>query len=142
MTAREYLSKLEKIEIKIKQKTEERQELMQRATSITTSFGFDKVQTSPKHDKMEYSVVKAADLDKEIEEITFDFLVQKDRMINQIQELSEVKHIDLLFQKYVQHKKLETIAEEMNYSYQYVRKLHGKALKEFEKVHAEMLNVA
>ena len=47
-----------------------------------------------------------------------------------------------MYEKYVQNKKLETIAEEMSYSYQYVRELHVKALKEFAKVYSEILKIA
>lgn len=139
MTAKEYLSRLEKIEVEIKQKTEERQELMQRATSITTTFGFDKVQASPKHDRMAEFVTKAADMESEIALMVISLWNERNKIVNQIHNLNNPRYITVLYEKYVQQKKLETIAEQLSYSYQYVRGLHGKALKEFEKVHADLL---
>lgn len=139
MTAREYLSRIEGIEIKIKQKTEERQELLERTTSVTTTFGFDKVQTSPQHDKMADFVEKAADMEGEIALMVAALWDERNKIVNQIHELNTPLHITVLYEKYVQHKDLNQIAEESNYSYQYMRELHCKALKEFANVHADLL---
>ena len=133
MTAREYLSRLEKIELEIKQKEEERRELLERATSITASFGSVKVQTSPKYDRMAEFVGKAADMEGEIALMVISLWEERNRIVNQIHALNTPRHITILYERYVQHKKLDKIAEEMGYSDQYIRELHGKALKEFEK---------
>lgn len=139
MTAKEYLSKLEKIEVEIEQKTEERQELMQRATSITTTFGIDKVQTSPKHDRMAELVAKAADMEREIALMLASLWDERNKIVNRIHALNTTNYITLLYKRYVQNKSLGQIAEEMSYSDQYVREMHCKAIKEFERVHADVL---
>lgn len=139
MTAKEYLLRIEEIEVKIKQKTEERQELLERATPITTSFGYDKVQTSPQHDKMAELVTKATDMEGEIALMVISLLDERNKIVNQIHELNTPLYITVLYKKYVKHKKLEEIASEIDYSYQYVKELHGYALKEFAKVHIDVL---
>ena len=139
MTAKEYLSGLEKIEVRIRQKMEERQELLERATSITTTFGMDKVRSSPKHDKMAYFVAKVADLEEEIALIASNLLDERNMIVNQIHELDTPSHITLLYERYVHQKKFNQIANELNYSYEYVKHLHIRALKEFAKVHAALL---
>lgn len=139
MTAREYLSGLEKIEVRIRQKMEERQELLDRAASITTTFGMDKVRSSPRHDKMACFVAKAADLEEEIAQIVSVLLDERNTIIDQIHELDTPSHIALLYEKYVHQKKLDQIAKELNYSSDYVKHLHIRALKEFAEVHAAFL---
>lgn len=139
MTAREYLSGLEKIEVRIRQKMEERQELLDRATSITTTFGMDKVRSSPRHDKMACFIEKAADLEEEIAQIVSDLLDERNMIVNQIHELDTPSHIALLYEKYVHQKNLGQIARELNYSYEYIKQLHIRALKEFTEVHAAFL---
>ena len=60
------------------------------------------------------------------------FVDEKHKIINQIQGLKNSDYISLLFKRYVEFKKFETIAVEMNFTYQYVLNMHGYALKEFE----------
>lgn len=139
MTAREYLSKLKKIELEIRQKTEERQELLERATSITASFGFDKVQTSLRCDIMANFVAKATDMEREIEESVVDLFMQKHTIINQIHELQNARNISVLFKRYVQYKCVEQVADELELSVQYIFEIQAKALREFEMVHADFL---
>lgn len=139
MTAREYLSRMEKIKVEIEQKEEERRELLECATSITAFFGSDKVQSSPKHDRMAELVTKAADMEREISLMVASLWDERNKIVNRIHTLNTTNYITLLYKRYVQNKSLGQIAEEMSYSDQYIRELHGKALKEFEKVHAELL---
>ena len=47
-------------------------------------------------------------------------------------------HIKLLYLKYVKAQKLEQIADEMNYTYQYVREMHRAALKEFSQTYTNL----
>ena len=60
--------------------------------------------------------------------------------INQIQALQNPKHIDILYKHYVEFKRLEIVAVEMNFTYQYIVELHGTALKEFQLTHENLLN--
>ena len=55
----------------------------------------------------------------------------KHKIINEIQGLGNILHIDILFKKYVQYKSLELIAVETGYSYDYVKHAHGYVLENF-----------
>lgn len=56
---------------------------------------------------------------------------ERHKIINEIQSLSKERHVDILYRHYVQFKTLVEIADEKNYTYDYVKKLHGYALAEF-----------
>jgi hypothetical protein len=45
--------------------------------------------------------------------------------------MSDYRYIDVLYKRYIECKRFELIAVEMNYDYDYVRKLHVKALEVF-----------
>lgn len=132
MTAKEYLRQIEMLDVKIKQKQAQVEDLRDRAQSVggqqTDSV---RVQSSKQGDTIGRKVVRYAALEEEIEVYTRELLRLKNKIINQIQELQDVRYVELLFKRYVERKKLELIAVEMNYDYDYVRALHGYALIDF-----------
>ena len=136
--AKDYLKQIEILDKCIDQKQIECDELKLRAESTGGIQYGDRVQTSPNGDTLEKKVVKYVQIEQEINEMIDKFVDMKHEIINQIQGLSDVKHIDVLFKKYVQYKSLEQIAVEMNYSYPYIRELHGYALADFERTYKNL----
>lgn len=139
MKAKEYLEQVTLLNEKINQKQLQYDELMQTATS-TGAIRYDKeqVQTSISGDKMGNIVSKYIDLQNEINNDIDYFINLQNKVINEIQALSNVKFIKILFMRYIQNKSLEKIAVELNYSYQYVRRLHGYALQSFTEKYPEL----
>ena len=95
----------------------------------------ERVQTSPANIQ-ENMIVKYLDLEREIDKMIDAYVDQKDKIINQIHELSDVRYIRILFDRYVPDEKghtksFEQISVDMNYSYTYVCDLHGQALIAF-----------
>lgn len=142
MTAKEYLRQLKVLDVKINQKLVEILALRASLTSISAvktteemvqggsasnDAGF--VRTLAKIDEMEREV------DSEIDR----FVDAKHKIINQIHELTNPLHIEILYKKYVEFKSLELVSVEMNYTYQYIVEVHGYALKEFQKKFAILL---
>ena len=138
MKAKDYLKQIEILDKCIDQKQIELDELHLLAESTGGIQYGEKVQTSSRGDALERKVVKCVQLEQEIDEMIDRFVDLKHKIIDEIQELSEVKHIDVLFKRYVQYKSLEQIAVEMNYSYPYVRELHGYALADFERTYKNL----
>lgn len=135
MNAKEYLQNLKRLDTVIDQKIKELDNLKTMSTSIGSfDYSKDRVQTSPKGDAPFVNTVeKICILQDEINREIDQFVNKRHRIINQIQELSNSKYIDVLFRRYVEYKSFETIAVEMALSYQYVIEIHGYALQEFEK---------
>ena len=138
MKAKEYLKQIEKLDKCIDQKQIECDALRLMAEGTGGMQYGDKVQTSPKGDTLEKKVVKYVQIEQEINDMIDNFIDLKHKIITEIQGLSDVKHIDVLFKKYVEYKSLEQIAVDMHYSYQYIRELHGHALQEFEKTYTNL----
>ena len=134
MKAKEYLQQLKRLDELINQKIKEVTDLRERATSVSgIDYSKDKVQTSPSGDApFVKPICRIIDLEAEINDEIDRFVDEKHKIINQIQGLKNSDYISLLFKRYVEFKKFETIAVEMNFTYQYVLNMHGYALKEFE----------
>lgn len=137
MTAKEYLSQLKKDRVRIDKLLEKKEVLFSRATKTTHSMMVEKVQTSGKSDMVADNVIKSIEIGEEIEELVYDYIQRKHDIIDQIQSLSEVNYIDVLFKVYVQGMDLKTAAKQMGKSYAYVKELHKRALIEFGKNYVE-----
>ena len=139
MTAKEYLLELKLVKIKIKQLQEKRQMYLDRAVSITSVINPVKVQSGLRVDKVSDNVIKAVDIDRQLETDIFTYLSRKNDVINKIQNLNCVVYMQILFKKYVEFKTLEVIAKEMDMSFSYVKHVHGKALAAFTEMYSNVL---
>lgn len=132
MTAKEYLMQVKLLDIKIQQKRAQVDDLKDRATSVSgQQTDAVRVQSSKDGDTIGRKVAKYADLEAEIEADTYELIQLKHSIINQIQQLTDSRYVELLYKRYVEYKRLELIAVEMNYDYDWVRTLHGYALQAF-----------
>lgn len=136
MKAKEYLQQLQRLNTVIEQKIKELGELRSMSISVGgIDYSKERVQTSPSGDAPYVKIInRMIDLDEEINREIDKFVDEKHKIINQIQSLQNPIHIQLLYKRYVEFKRLEVISVEMNYTYQYTRELHGYALKEFDKI--------
>lgn len=134
MKAKEYLQQVQKLDVMINQKIAEKSELRKFDGVLGIDYSGNKVQSSPKGDApFTKSVERIIDLEKEIDDMIDQYVNFKDQIINEIQSLSNVTYIEILYKRYIKYKRLEVIAVELGYSYQYVRVMHGYALQEFGK---------
>ena len=133
MTAKEYLSELEEIIVKIQQLQEERQMYMEMATSISVSVNPVKVQNNSITDRVSLNTIKAADVDSKIDVEMSHLFNRTAQIIKQIRELRNALYIQILYKVYVQGKTLKESSVEMGRSYNYILASHKKALQAFEK---------
>lgn len=134
MKAKEYLQQLQRLDTVINQKIKEVQDLrVQMQSGGGIDYSKERVQLSPSGDApFVKPICKIIDLEAEINAEIDKFVDEKHKIINQIQGLKNSDYISLLFKRYVEFKSLERICVEMNFSYDYIKHLHGYALKEFE----------
>lgn len=142
MKPKEYLQKLRKLNVTIDQKVKELDDLKKTLTTIGSfDYSKDRVQSSASGDPpFVKTLMKIYDLESEIDAEIDKLVDDKHQIINQIHELPNPKHIDILYKHYVEFKRLEIVAVEMNFTYQYIVELHGDALKEFQRIHNDLLN--
>ena len=131
---KEYLRQLRVFSIKIQQKKDELEGLKAAAENVSAGIDSERVQTSPK-DRMPDDVSRIVDLESEIHKDIQELLILKNKIINEIQGLSNPVYIEILYKRYVEYKQFEEIAIEINYSYRQVLRIHGFALQEFKRCH-------
>lgn len=141
MTAKEYLQKLQRLDTMINQKIKELGDLRIMSRSVGgIDYSKERVQTSPSGDAPFVKMIgRMYDLEQEISSEIDKFIDEKHLIINQIQALQNSKYIEILYKHYVEFKRLEVVAVEMNFTYQYIVELHGYALKEFQTTHETLL---
>ncbi len=134
MKAKEYLQQLKRLDILIKQKNKEVDNLRLKSKSTSSiDYSKEKVQTSPSGEASFVKLIgRIVDLETEISQEINIFVEEKHKIINQIQKLNNADYIRLLYKRYVEYKSLERICVEMGFSYDYIKHLHGCALKDFE----------
>lgn len=134
MKAKEYLQQLQRLDTVINQKINELGDLRLQAQSTGgLDYSKERVQSSPSGDApFVKPICRIIDLEAEINAEIDRFVDEKHKIINQIQGLKNSDYISLLFKRYVEFKSLEKICVEMNFSYDYIKHLHGYALQDFE----------
>ncbi len=137
MWAKEYLQQLQRLDTVINQKIAELEDLRLKAESVgSIDYAKDKVQTSSAGDAPFVNMVgRIADLEAQIRDEIDMYINDKHKIINQIQDLVNSAYVQVLYKRYVEFKNFALIADEMNFTYQYVLGLHQKALQEFQTMH-------
>ena len=131
MTAKQYLSQLRILDIKINQKQDELYRL-RCAAERTTPTQEAGAGCGGASDRVGNISAITADLDAEINADIDRLADMRHTIINQIHGLDDDRYIRLLYKRYVEYKSLKQVGVEMHYEYAYARSIHGNALKAFE----------
>ena len=133
MTAKEYLQRLQKLDVVINQRIMEKDDLRARLLRIgSANYAGERVKTSRSSEAAyEKRIVRIIDLENEIDGLIDQYVDLKHKIIGEIHNINKADHIKLLYKRYVENKMLEVIADEMSYSYQYIKELQRHALQEF-----------
>lgn len=135
MNAKEYLSQLSRLDAIINQRIKEKSSIRRYLADLSAAaISQEKVQggSLPEETGFTEKVIKMIDLETEIDRMIDEYVDLKHKIIGKIHGLGNASHIKLLYARYVDGKRFEEIAVEMNYAYAYIKQLHKKALQEFE----------
>ena len=133
MKAINYLKQIKIMDAKINADIEELTSLETLATRTTSVLGGDRVQSSGSQQKMADSVAKIVDLREQINGEIDKFIDYKQEAREVISEC-DAECITLISKRYFQFKTWESIAVDMNFTYQWVSGgLHQKALAQVQK---------
>ena len=134
MIPKEYLSQIQKLDAKIKQRQQQLDELTATMYGLSGGSLGEKVSKSAKNEAAFVNLVEKKDaLEFFITALTIEFMDKKNRIIGEIQSMENTQYMNLLYKRYVEGKRLELIACEMNYNYGHIKKMHGLALLAFDK---------
>jgi DNA-directed RNA polymerase specialized sigma subunit len=135
MNAKEYLSQAVWLDRMIDSKLEQLEMLKSLAMKVTSSFTKEKISGGNiEKSKMESTMVKVIDLEHEIN-ADIDRLVNLKKDIQDtINKMDGINQQLLLELRYLSGKGWDEIAASMGYDPRTVYRIHGKALKEFERM--------
>ena len=135
MNAKEYLSQAVWLDRMIDSKLEQLEMLKSLAMKVTSSFTKEKISGGNiEKSKMESTMVKVIDLEHEIN-ADIDRLVDLKKDIQDtINKMNDINQQLLLELRYLSGKGWDEIAASMGYDPRTVYRIHGKALKEFERM--------
>lgn len=138
MTTKSYLKQIIGIECKIKNKKAEIERYKDMAGNISCPVKDIDVQTSSSKGRIETATVEIVALEQEIG----DMIAKRKYIINQIDNMEDVRLYNVLTQRYVQGKRtIKEISLPDAESESYKKKLLSAAHKEFEKKYGhEYLN--
>lgn len=137
MTTKEYLGQISRLNRMINNKLTEIAQLKDMAVSISAPQSGERVQTTPNFDKIGTKYAKIDEMERKIDGMVDELVDKKEKIIQQIDSMGDENTYNILFARYIEKKTFEVIATEMKYSWRQVVRLHGTALKQFEKKYGE-----
>lgn len=121
---------------KAKQMEDEYDKFMTRATKVTASFDATSSHSNKISDKVGDNATKLVEIREKWRTLWVDAERERLTIVDRINKLEE-PYSTILMLRYVQEKKFEQIAFEMNYSYDWITHLHGEALDKFKNLFGE-----
>ena len=133
MTAKEYLLQIKKQKQNIRKQEEYIQRLRDSLTIAGISYDKERIQSCPDPDKFAKIFGQIDEEEQRLEDMKTRLINTRVKIINQIHQLEDGKHQDVLYLVYVDDKTLKKASQEMCFSYEYVKELHGVALQAFDQ---------
>ena len=134
MRAKEFLCQVEEKQERIVEQEEYIERLRSTLDVAGIRYDIDKIQTTPDPDKLANTFSKIIELEEELKEMKNNFVLFKVNVIDMIHQMKDSRHRQLLNIVYIDYKSLKQCAVEMNFSYDHIREMHGKALFAFEEM--------
>lgn len=138
MNAKEYLSQAIWLDQMIDSKLEQLETLKSLSMKVTSSFTQEKISGGNiETSRMENTIVKVIDLENEINKDIDRFVDLKKDIQDNINKMEDINYQLVLEMRYLSGKNWEEIAEQLNYNNRTVFKVHGRALKQIERIRAD-----
>ena len=135
--AKDYFAQIQKTDRLIQRLTDTVNTLRSGLTSQSYELKPDKVQTSGAKDTLGETIVKIMSLEDDINARIDELVDMKQEAFTMINRIPDLDQQNILIGRYIQLKKWEDIALELNFSIQWVYELHGKGLLAFSQMNSE-----
>ena len=134
MTAKSYLQQIKRCDIKIDSGVEELSRLNALATRVTSAMSGDVVSRTRNNDTLGDTVAKIIKLQEDIDREVDRYVDLKREVTELLDRMENPVYYQILHSRYILYKTWEQIACDMDFTYQWVCELHGRALQEFGKL--------
>lgn len=137
MTAKEYLSRLYRFESQYHHRLDILDRLRAELAPIKgLRYDTVRVQTSPDGSpSTEKAIDQIVDIEAELINELGSLLVERQKIIAQIEGIEDDRYSRLLYLRYVEGMSLTSIAKDMGYSRDWIFKAHGRALSMFAQAY-------
>jgi hypothetical protein len=142
MEVREYLWQLKNIDKRIEDKMEEAQRWRDIAENVTSKLNKDKVQTSPKPDKMADAITNAIQYERESQELARKLAEFKNKVSLMIDDIDDIRYYELLKKFFIFDMKYADIQSALDRSYRHVRRELDKAIEFFGNKYVDEIEKA
>lgn len=119
--AKAYLMNIKNLDNQVKNKNVELTEVFKRIKNMQGT-------------EQEKLIDKYIEYQNELETSIKELVSYKQEAMNLIDKIDNADYVDVLYKRYFQFKKWEQIAIDMNYAYRTVLRIHGQAIKEFDRL--------
>lgn len=128
MTTKEWLMRAWRIDREIDLLMDARRRALERATSTTAAPRDVRVSGNSGGNPMDTYAALSEQIDRRVDELAR----VKAEVLEAIERVPNTTHRQLLIERYINCKTMESIAVEMNYSWRQINRLHGRALQEIK----------
>lgn len=135
MGSKEFLNKIRYIDMMINCKLEQVAELRSMLLPGAIRYDKDKVQTSNNADSISDTVSKIMELEEKINADIDELVELKSVARENIERMENDVEKVILYKRYFNNESFENIAVECGYSWRHIHRLHGEALKNFDKIY-------
>lgn len=133
-SAKEYLLSIKRYDTIIDAKQREIDDLYALITRVTPVLKTDVVSGGGSQDKIGNAIAKITDLQAELNRDIDHFVDLKREVAAKLSKVTRAEYYEILHKRYFEYQSLEQIAVSMNYTYRWIRRLHGRALNVFGKI--------
>ena len=142
MTPKEYLMQIKHLDLMITAWIQQKDAMRNQLYSLSSpKYDGITVQGTKDPDKFSEAWARIDEKERKICRAIDKLADAKQIITDEIGRLEDTRYVEILLRRYVQMQKLEDIANEMHYSYDRVRHLHGFALQEFERVNPHIKDI-
>lgn len=139
MTAKEYLSQATVLKRRIKHVEDRIKEIKEEASSPKAiRYDKDMVQASANGDALTNYMIRLEREELKLVHYKEQYLDKYWEIRERIIKVTPGVYSDILYLRYLENKTLVQIAEDLNYSYEWVCRLHGRALLAFARMHDDI----
>lgn len=132
MNNKQYLLQVKLLDEKIQSNKETLDALRAKLTDITNKLDDVKVQSSNQAN-FDETLADIIDTESKLTRDMCKYISLKYKILSEINAMEDNTLSVILFKRYILGKSLNQIAKELNYSYDHLRHLHLKALREFKR---------
>lgn len=134
MTAKQYLSQVRRLRHLVKREQDQIAEIRAMAESVgAIRYDKDIVQSSPTNDALPNYMIRLTEAETRAQQKIEEYFDLMTTVRKQLDQITPGLYSDILYMRYIEGKNLYRIAEELNYSHEWIRHAHGRALQAFER---------